>query len=54
MPPCAQRVGAVVEAGLGDDDGPQARGLAAQRRGEARDAGADDHHVPAVEPAGGG
>lgn len=46
--------GAVVEAGLGDDDGPQARGLAAQRRGEARDAGADDHHVRGEGPAGAG
>ncbi|CAM5430549.1 hypothetical protein SPURM210S_06104 [Streptomyces purpurascens] len=44
--------GAVVEAGLGDDDGPQARGLAAQGRGQAGDAGADDDHVRGDGPPG--
>lgn len=46
--------GAVVEAGLGDDDRPEARRLAAQGRGEAGDAGADDHHVRVQGPAGRG
>lgn len=46
--------GAVVQACLGDDDGRQARGLAAQGGGEAGDAGADDHHVGGQGPAGGG
>ncbi|CAM5633851.1 hypothetical protein SGRIM128S_07255 [Streptomyces griseomycini] len=44
--------GAVVEPGLGDDDGGQAGGLAAQGRGEAGDAGADDHHVRRDGPPG--
>ncbi|CAL9303014.1 hypothetical protein SUDANB52_03494 [Streptomyces sp. SudanB52_2052] len=46
--------GAVVEAGLGDHDGVQARGLAAQGRGQAGDAGADDDHVRGDGPSGGG
>lgn len=46
--------GAVVEAGLGDDDGVQAGGLAAQGRGQAGDAGADDHHVRGDGPPGRG
>ncbi len=46
--------GAVVETGLGDDDGGEAGRLAAQGRGEARDAGADDHHVRGDGPAGRG
>lgn len=37
--------GAVVEAGLGDDDRPQPGRLAAQGRGQAGHSGADDHHV---------
>lgn len=45
---------AVVEAGLGDDDGVQAGGGAAQRRGQPGDAGADDHDVRVDGPAGGG
>lgn len=45
--------GAVVQAGLGDDDGPQPCGLAAERGGQARDAGADDHDVGGEGPAGG-
>lgn len=44
--------GAVVEAGLGDDDGPEALGLAAQSRGQAGDAGADDHDVRVDGPPG--
>ncbi len=46
--------GAVVEAGLGDDDRAQAGGGAAQGGGEAGDAGADDHDVGLDGPAGGG
>lgn len=45
---------AVVEAGLGDDDGVQAGGDAAQRRGQPGDAGSDDHDVRVDGPAGGG
>ncbi len=44
--------GAVVEAGLGDDDGAQAGGVAAQGRGESGDSGADDHDVGGDGPAG--
>jgi hypothetical protein len=43
--------GTVVETCLGDDDRPQARRLAAQGRGEAGDAGTDDHHVRGDGPA---
>lgn len=46
--------GAVVEAGLGDDDGPQSGRLAAQGRGESGDTGADDHDVGGDGPAGRG
>lgn len=46
--------GAVVETGLGDDDRREAGRLAAQGRGEAGDAGSDDHHVRRDGPAGGG
>lgn len=46
--------GAVVEAGLGDDDGPQTGGVAAQRGGESGDPGADDHDVGGDGPAGRG
>lgn len=46
--------GAVVQPCLGDDDGPQSRGLAAQGRGETGDAGSDDHDVRGEGPAGGG
>lgn len=44
--------GAVVEAGLGDDDGAQPGGVAAQGRGESGDSGADDHDVGGDGPAG--
>ncbi len=44
--------GAVVQAGLGDDDRGQAGGLAAQGRGQAGHAGADDDHVRGDGPAG--
>ena len=43
-----------LEARLGDHDGFQARGLAAQGGGESRDPGADDHDVRGEGPAGGG
>ncbi len=46
--------GAVVEAGLGDDHRGEARGLAAQRRRESGDAGADDHDVRVDGPPGRG
>lgn len=46
--------GAVVETGLGDDDRPQARGLAAQGGGQPGDAGADDDHVRGDGPPGSG
>lgn len=46
--------GAVVEPGLRDDDGGEARGRAAQRGGEAGDAGADHHDIRVDGPAGGG
>ncbi len=46
--------GAVVEAGLGDDGDPGAGGGAAQRDGEAGDAGADHDDVGVDRPAGGG
>ncbi|OAH11423.1 hypothetical protein STSP_53730 [Streptomyces jeddahensis] len=46
--------GAVVQPGLGDHDGLQARRLAAQCRGQSGHAGADDHDVGCEGPAGGG
>lgn len=46
--------GAVVQAGLGDDDGPQTGGLAAQGRGEARDAGATTTTSAAMAQPGAG
>lgn len=46
--------GAVVEAGLGDDDRPQPGRLAAQGRGQAGHSGADDHHVGGDGPPRGG
>jgi hypothetical protein len=46
--------GAVVQAGLGDDDGGEAGRLTAQGGGEAGDAGADDDHVRGEGPPGGG
>ncbi len=45
--------GAVVEPGLGDHDGTAAPGGAAQRGGQARHAGTDDHDVGVEGPAGG-
>lgn len=45
---------AVVQAGLGDDDGVQAGGGAAQGGGEPGDAGADHHDVRVDGPAGDG
>ncbi len=46
--------GAVVQAGLGDDDGRQASGLAAQGSGQAGHPGADDDHVRGDGPPGSG
>lgn len=46
--------GAVVETGLGDDDGREARGGAAERGGETGHAGADHDDVRVDGPAGGG
>lgn len=46
--------GAVVEAGLGDDDRAQPGRLAAQGGGQAGHSGADDHHVRVDGPPGGG
>lgn len=46
--------GAVVEAGLGDDDGAQTGCLAAQGRGESGDARSDDHDVGGDGPPGRG
>ncbi len=46
--------GAVVEAGLGDDDRGQTGGLAAQGRGQTGDAGADDDDVRVDRPPGRG
>ncbi len=46
--------GAVVETGLGDDDGREAGGGAAERGGETGHAGADHDDVRVDGPAGGG
>lgn len=45
--------GAVVEPGLGDHDRTAAPGGAAQRGGQARHAGTDDHDIGVEGPAGG-
>lgn len=46
--------GAVVQPGLGDHDGGETGGLAAQGRGQAGHPGADDDHVRGDGPAGSG